>query len=92
MNKVEFINSVSLKSGLSKKSSKDAVNAVLEVITETLVKKDTINFIGFGSFSTVVRAERNAKVPGSDKIIKIPTSTVAKFKVGKFLKQSITQA
>jgi DNA-binding protein HU-beta len=42
MNKAEFIDAVASKVGLSKKDAKSAVVTVLETITETLAKKETI--------------------------------------------------
>ena len=56
MNKAEFIDAVAAKAGLSKKDAKGAVDAVLDTITETLVKKESVSFIGFGTFSTAARA------------------------------------
>lgn len=50
MNKNEFIDAVAAKSGLTKKDSKVAVDAVLDTLTEALVKKDSVAFIGFGTF------------------------------------------
>ncbi len=91
MNKAEFIDAVAAKAGLSKKDAKGAVDAVLETITETLVKKETVSFIGFGTFSTAARAERMAKVPGTGKEVKVPATTVAKFKVGKALKEAVAK-
>ncbi|AXX92575.1 DNA-binding protein [Malaciobacter molluscorum LMG 25693] len=89
MNKAEFIDAVATKAGLSKKDAKNAVDAVLDTITETLVKKDSVSFIGFGTFTTSERAERTAKVPGTDRTVKVPATTVAKFKVGKALKEAV---
>ncbi|RXK01002.1 DNA-binding protein [Arcobacter sp. CECT 8986] len=89
MNKAEFIDAVATKAGLSKKDAKNAVDAVLETITETLVKKDSVSFIGFGTFTTSERAERTAKVPGTDRTVTVPATTVAKFKVGKALKEAV---
>jgi len=90
MNKAEFIDAVAAKAGLSKKDAKGAVDAVLETITETLVKKETVSFIGFGTFATADRAARTAKVPGTDKTVDVPATTVAKFKVGKALKEAVS--
>ena len=56
MKKAEFIDAVAEKSGLSKKDANEALNAILETITEALKEKKTVSFIGFGSFSTVERA------------------------------------
>lgn len=91
MNKAEFIDAVAAKSGLSKKDAKCVVDASLETITETLAKGESISFIGFGTFSTSARAARTAKVPGTDKTVKVPATTVAKFKVGKALKDAVAK-
>ena len=91
MNKAEFIDAVAAKAGLSKKDAKGAVDAVLDTITEALVKKDSVSFIGFGTFSTAERAARVAKVPGTDKTVNVPATTVAKFKVGKSLKEVVSR-
>jgi DNA-binding protein HU-beta len=91
MNKAEFIDAVAAKAGLSKKDAKGAVDAALETITEALVKGDTVSFIGFGTFSTAARAARTAKVPGTDRTVNVAATTVAKFKVGKALKDAVSK-
>ncbi|MBS9782663.1 MAG: HU family DNA-binding protein [Arcobacter sp.] len=91
MNKADFIDAVAAKAGLSKKDAKGAVDAVLDTITETLVKKESVSFIGFGTFSTAPRAARMAQVPGTDKKVEVPATTVAKFKVGKALKEAVAK-
>lgn len=90
MNKAEFIDAIAAKAGLSKKDAKGAVDAVLETITETLVKRETVSFIGFGTFATADRAAREAKVPGTTRTVQVPATTVAKFKVGKALKEAVS--
>lgn len=89
MNKNDFIDIVAEKSGLTKKDSKAALDAVLETITETLSKGDSVSFIGFGTFSTSMRAERIARVPTTGAEVKVPATKVAKFKVGKALKDAV---
>jgi len=89
MKKAEFIDTVSDKSGLSKKDVNEALNAILETITEALKAKKSVSFIGFGSFSTVERAAREARVPLTGEIVKIPKRNAVKFKVGKSLKDSV---
>ena len=91
MNKIEFIDAISTKTGLSKKDAKGAVEAVLETITETLAKKDSVSFIGFGTYSTSARAAREATVPGTTRKVQLPATTVAKFKVGKALKEAVAK-
>ena len=91
MNKAEFIDAVAAKAGLSKKDAKGAVDAVLDTITEALVKKDSVSFIGFGTFSTSAREAREATVPGTTRKVQLSATTVAKFKVGKALKEAVAK-
>ena len=91
MNKIEFISAISTKTGLTKKDTKAVVDAALETITETLAKKDSVSFIGFGTFSTSARAAREATVPGTARKVQLSTTTVAKFKVGKALKEAVAK-
>jgi len=89
MKKAEFIDAVAEKSGLSKKDANEALNAILDTITEALKEGQTVSFIGFGSFSTVEREAREARVPLTGKTVKIPARKAVKFKVGKSLKDTV---
>lgn len=89
MKKSDFINAVAEQAELSKKDTAKYLDVVLNVITKTLEKNDSVNFIGFGSFSTARREAREAKIPLSGKVVKISARTVVKFKVGKSLKERI---
>ncbi len=57
-----------------------------------LTKKDSVSFLGFGTFTTASREARIARVPGTDKTVNVPATTVAKFKVGKALKEAVANA
>ena len=89
MNKVEFIARVAEVAGTTKKDATVAVNAVLETITETLAKGESIQFVGFGSFNVKDRAARIATVPGTTKTVQVPASKAVSFKAGKDLKTSV---
>ena len=89
MNKVEFIAAVAEKAGTTKKDATVAVNAVLETITETLAKGESIQFVGFGSFNVKDRAARMATVPGTTKTVQVLASKAVSFKAGKDLKTSV---
>ena len=85
MNKNELVNYIAGSAGLEKKQAAAALDATLRGITETLGKKDKVTLIGFGTFSTSERAERQGKNPQTGKAMTIPAKTVAKFKAGKAL-------
>ena len=89
MNKVEFIAAVSTKANITKKDATVAVNAVLETITKTLAKGESVAFVGFGSFNVKDRAARMSTIPGTDKKVNVPASKAVSFKVGKDLKTSV---
>ena len=52
MNKTELIAEVANKVGLSRKDAEKALGAVVETITEAVVKGDKVQLVGFGSFET----------------------------------------
>jgi DNA-binding protein HU-beta len=88
--KQEFVDAVAQRSGLSRREAGQAVDAVLDTITDTLKKRDSINFTGFGKFATSDRKARmgvNPRNPGQK--VHIPAATVPKFTAGSGLKQSV---
>jgi len=89
MNKADFITASAQKAGLTKKDMTAALEATLETITETLAKKDSVAFIGFGTFCTSQRAARQGVNPSTGAKLQIAATTVAKFKVGATLKAAV---
>ena len=89
MNKTELITAVAELSDLSKADATSATEAVFDAITKALKDGDTIQMIGFGSFSVSDRAAREGRNPSTGKIIQIAASKQAKFKAGKALKEAV---
>jgi DNA-binding protein HU-beta len=88
--KQEFVDAVAQKSGLGKREAAQAVDAVLETITDTLRRRDQINFTGFGKFATSERKARMGVNPRNpSQKVHIPAATVPKFTAGSALKQSV---
>ena len=91
MNKAELIAAVAAKTGATKKNAEEAVNAFVEVVTETLQKGDKVQLVGFGSFEVIKRAARKGRNPQTKEEIKIPASKAPKFKAGKALKDLVNK-
>lgn len=89
MNKTELIAAVAEKTGLSKKDSDAAVNAVLCAITDALKADEKVQLVGFGSFEVKHRAERTGLNPRTKEPVTIAASKVPTFKAGKALKDAI---
>lgn len=75
---------------MSRREAAEAVEAVLDSITETLTQGGEINFTGFGKFSTQHRKARQGVNPRNpSQKVQIPAATVPKFSAGSTLKQAV---
>ncbi len=91
MNKSDLIAAIAAKTGETKKSAEATVNAFVDVVTETLVKGDKVQLVGFGSFEVRKRAARKGRNPQTKEEIKIPASKAPVFKAGKALKDLVNK-
>ena len=91
MNKTELIAEVANKAGLSRKDAEKALGAVVETITEAVVKGDKVQLVGFGSFETKQREARTGRNPQTKETIEIPATRVPVFKAGKALKDAVAE-
>lgn len=89
MNKSELVDLVAEKAGMSKKDSEKAVKAVLESITDGLVRGQKVQLVGFGTFEVRSRKEREGRNPATGEKIKIKALKVPAFKPGKALKDKV---
>ena len=80
MNKTDLINSVAEAAALSKADAKKAVDATFAAISGALKKEEKVQLVGFGTFSTSVRAAREGINPLTKQKIQIAAKKVAKFK------------
>lgn len=80
MNKKELTNAIANKTGLSKTESLNALNAVMEIITEEMKQNKQIILIGFGTFSVKKKAARKGMNPTTFAPIEIPAKKVVNFK------------
>ena len=89
MNKQQLVNAIAEKASLSKKDAELALNAFTMSVEEALVAGDKVQLVGFGTFETRVRAEREGRNPRTKEVIKIPASIAPVFKPGKELKERV---
>jgi len=89
MNKGELIDAIAAESGLSKKDSKEALDAIITATESALKKGEKLTLVGFGTFSVVTRAARTGKNPQTGQAIQIPAKKNIKFSVGAELSEAI---
>ncbi len=91
MKKVELVEAIAAKTGLTKSDSSKAVEAFTEVITEALVKGDKVPLVGFGTFGVSERAAREGRNPRTGETVKIAARKAVVFKAGSALKDAVNK-
>jgi len=88
MNKGDLIDAISMRMG-DKKTAAEAVNAVVDTIQRTVAKGDKVSITGFGVFEKMVRPARTARNPATGASIKVPKTSVPKFRAGADFKAMV---
>ena len=89
MTKAELVTAIAEKSGLNGKQAKDALEAVLNSITEAMQQGDTVRLVGFGNFVPKERPAGTARNPRTGETVDRAASKTVKFRVGEGLKTAL---
>ena len=89
MNKSELIEALATKAEVSKAAAGKSVDALVEIITATVAKGDTVALVGFGTFKPAKRAARTGKNPKTGEALKIAATTLPKFSAGATFKAAV---
>ncbi len=89
MNKAELVAKVAEKSGATKASTEEMLNALVETVQGEVAKGGTVELVGFGKFERAMQKGKEGKVPGTNKTYKTEDKYVPKFKVGKKFKDVV---
>ncbi|MFO1014428.1 MAG: HU family DNA-binding protein [Caulobacteraceae bacterium] len=89
MTKAELIAAIADKAGLNKTQAKDALEAFIDSVTDSLKHGKEVRLVGFGSFVPVKRAAGTARNPRTGETVKRPASKTARFRVGEGLKGAL---
>ena len=88
MNKAELIAKIA-EAGLTKKDAETALNAAVAAIGDALAGGESVQLIGFGTFSVKERAAREGRNPRTGEAVKIKAAKAPVFKAGKALKDKV---
>jgi DNA-binding protein HU-beta len=92
MTKQQLIEKVAVATELGKVEVTGAVDAVLDLITESLRANERVDLRGFGSFAVKERKERQGRNPRTGEAITIAAKRDASFKPGKELTEKLAQS
>ena len=88
MNKGELVTKIT-EAGLTNKDATAALDATLAAIGDALAQGESVQLIGFGTFSVKERAAREGRNPRTGETVKIAASKAPAFKAGKALKDKV---
>ena len=90
MNKSDLIKNISFKIGNVKKNdTEEAVNQLINVISNSLLEKNRVEIRGFGTFSSRNRPVRLARNPKTGTSITVRSKFYTYFRPSKLLKQQV---
>lgn len=89
MNKQGMVEMVHEMIGGTKVQAEQVVDGIVDAIIKTLKKGEEVSIAGLGIFSVKARAARTARNPKTGEPVKVPATTVPKFRAAKALKDAV---
>ena len=81
--KAELVSAIAEKAGLNKNQAKDALEAFLGSVTDSLKAGNEVRLVGFGSFLPVDRKAGTARNPRTGEAVQVSAMRVPKFLAAK---------
>lgn len=88
MNKNDFVKAVAEKADITQKDTRTVLNALENVVYETLGRGEEVSIMNGLTVLTVVREQRTARNPITGEPIQVPEKRVPKVKIGSRLKKA----
>jgi DNA-binding protein HU-alpha len=89
MRKPDLAEYIADKADLPVNQANDVLSAILDQITMSLSRQESVSLIGFGTFEVRHRNARTGKNPQTGEPIQIKASNTVGFKPGKALKEAV---
>ncbi|MBQ0062878.1 MAG: integration host factor subunit beta [Prevotella sp.] len=80
MTKAELVNNVAERTGVDKRTALDIIEATMEEIKATMIKKENIYLRGFGTFLLKHRRQKTARNISKNTTIVVPAHDIPSFK------------
>ena len=90
MNKAELIDAVAKMTQNSRAQTLEMFDAFMAVVQNALSSGNTVQMMGFGTFTVQERAARIGRNPATGKEMNIPAKKVVKFKVSSKMNDAVS--
>lgn len=91
MNKTELIDAIASDADISKAGAQRVLDSLINNVTKAVTNGDTVQLVGFGSFSSGKRAARVGRNPRTGEELKIAAAKTVKFTAGKGFKDAVNK-
>lgn len=89
MNKGELVHAIAERTSVTKKEADAVITAAIECIMEAVAEGEKVTLVGFGSFESRERKEREGRNPKTNEKMVIPATKVPAFSAGKLFKDKV---
>ena len=89
MNKTQLIDKIAKENDLTKKQVAETVDALIAAIGDALATGESVQFLGFGTFSVKEIAAHNGRNPRTGEVVEIAASRRPVFSASKTLKDKL---
>jgi len=90
MNKAKLVEELANQTELTKKTSREGIDAITCIIADALVRGEKVTLLGFDTFHVTGRKKRRRdRNPQTGQTIQIPAKKVPKFMPGRGLKGKV---
>jgi len=91
LSKADLVEKIAKDVDIAKAVAERVLNSILQNITKAVTKGDSVQLIGFGTFTSGKRAARVGRNPKTGEAIQIPAAKTVKFTAGKAFKDSVNK-
>ena len=91
MNKTDLIDAIAIDADISKAAAQRALESLIGNVVSSVAQGESVQLVGFGTFSCGIRAERKGRNPKTGEEITIAAAKTVKFSVGKSFKDTVNK-
>src|SRR4051812_12125283 len=88
MNKSQLVDALADRLG-DRKAAATAVDALLQIVVDTVRSGDSVSLAGFGVFESRARAARTGRNPRTSETVAVPATTVPAFRPGTGFRNAV---
>lgn len=92
VSKQEMVDAIAVKAGVSKKTAALVLASTLDVIVESVASGNKVSLVGFGTFDSKERPEREGRNPKTGEKMTVKAAVVPTFSFGKSFKDAVKEA